>query len=239
MGSPARGLYRSLADAPRADLVGRSIWTLTNLADGFGDATVSLARIWTGRMNAHAHSPGGEFMYVAAGGGRVWIEGIPLRLRRHNATFVPPGLLHNAENTRSQDLLIVGITAPGVVPGSYAEVPPILKPTGRLDSVGTLACHGVEEEADQGRGTVMRLDPPPGSFPLDVRHVVVSPHGAARTAAATRIWVAVGGRGSATVANDESRLMTAFSTLVASSGTPVTFRGGSRGLRLLELSLVS
>jgi mannose-6-phosphate isomerase-like protein (cupin superfamily) len=169
----------------------------------------------------------------------VWIEGIPLRLTRHAAAFVPPGLLHNAENTRVEDLLIVGITAPGVVPGSYSEVPPILRPTGRLASAQALTCSVVVESSDPTGGQVARMDPPPSSFRLVVRRVTAGIGAVTRTSSTTRIWVGVGGRGTVTFGRGDVRPMTGFATVVASPGAAVTFRGGRRAMRLLELSLPS
>jgi mannose-6-phosphate isomerase-like protein (cupin superfamily) len=232
---PDGSLLRPLAAASRAELTGRTVWTLANAADGFGDATISLARIKTGSMNAHAHTPGGEFMYVTGGHGRVWIEGVPQTLARGDTSFIPAGLLHNAENTRVSDLIIVGITAPGVIPGSYAEVPPIFAPTGKISDLGPVRCVTTRDAAPTG-ARALRLDPlTRDGLAVDVRLVSVSPNVRVTfPSASNRAWVVLGGTGRLECGTSTHPLKR-HSLLLAKARTATVVSAGSSGLSFLEV----
>jgi mannose-6-phosphate isomerase-like protein (cupin superfamily) len=233
---PTGSLFRPLAHAPRADLIGRTVWTLSNAADGFGDATISLARIPTGTMNAHAHAPGGEFMFVVEGRGRVWIEGVPLPVERGSSAFIPAGLLHNAENRRARDLVIVGVTAPGVVPGSYAEVPPLFAPTGRIRGLGDFTCASSPDSAPGG-AIAVRLDPSTQEgLSVRIRLVMVQALSTVALGAdVARAWVAI--RGTGTVACDGRAMhrITRHATHLSRPGVAPPVTAGPSGLTLLEI----
>lgn len=233
---PGGALLRPFTSASRADLTGRTVWTLSNASDGFGEATISLARIATGSMNAHAHSPGGEFMFVAGGGGRIWIEGIPLRLSRGSSSFIPAGLLHNAENTRADDLLILGVTAPGVIPGSYPEFPPLFTPTGRIARVEAFVCAASPDTAPEG-ATALRLDPSTEGLSVRVRLVIVRPAATvALIGRMDRAWVAVRGTGKLACGERGTHLVGRHATCLAGPGTSVVISAGHAGLTLLEVA---
>lgn len=234
---PDGALFRPFAAASRADLTGRTVWTLSNAADGFGDATISLARIATGTMNAHAHSPGGEFMFVAAGRGRIWIEGIPLRLSRGSSSFIPAGLLHNAENTQAGDLVILGITAPGVIPGSYPEVPPLFAPTGRVAGIEGFVCAASPDTAPAG-ATALHLAPMTDEgLSVRVRLLTIGPAATVRLGGQTnRAWVAMGGAGTVACGEQEKHRLVKHSTYLTAPTTPLIVSAGPFGLTLLEVA---
>lgn len=234
---PTGALFRPLASASRAELAGRTVWTLSNERDGFGDATISLARIATGSMNAHAHWPGGEFMFVAGGRGRVWIEGISLGLERGSSSYIPPGLLHNAENTQAGDLVILGITAPGVVPGSYAEIPPLFTATGKIDSVEACSCSVSPDEAPAG-ATAKRLIPSTDEgLSVRVRLLTVAPKQTVGLGGPTdRAWVSIGGAGTLACGENGTHRLGRYSVCLAGPGTRLYLTAGPIGLTLLEVA---
>ena len=188
-------------------------------------------------MNAHAHSPGGEFMYVARGRGRIWIEGIPLQLSRGSSSFIPAGLLHNAENTRARDLEILGITAPGVIPGSYPEVPPLFAPTGRISDVEGFTCWASADVAPAG-ATALRLSPlTDEGLSVRVRLLTVSPASTVTLSGPMdRAWVALGGTGTIACDNGATHAVGRYATCLAGQGTPLFLSAGPSGLTLLEVA---
>lgn len=187
-------------------------------------------------MNAHAHSPGGEFMFVAGGRGRIWIEGIPLRLDPGCSSFIPAGLLHNAENTQARDLLIIGVTAPGVIPGSYAEVPPLFTPTGRISGVETFACASAHDSAPHGATAVQLVPSTDKGLSVAVRLVKVDPLATVTVGGSMdRAWVAVRGVGMVACRDIAGHRISRYAIYSAGAGTAMTVTAGPSGVALLEV----
>jgi mannose-6-phosphate isomerase-like protein (cupin superfamily) len=208
-------LIRPLSRTSRADLVGRSVWTLADVGDGFGDVTISLARIFTGLL---------------------WIEGLPLALTKGCGYFVPPGLLHNAENTGRRDLLVVGITSPGVVPGSYPEVPPVLSDTGRIKDLGQFACPASPGDAPFGAVLVQLSPVPAGAMPVDLRRVDIQAGvTVALTGDVARAWLVLAGRGRVACRAQPAHALDGYATYLAPPGVAATVTSGRNGLSLFEV----
>jgi mannose-6-phosphate isomerase-like protein (cupin superfamily) len=231
-------LVRPIEDAQRFDLTGRSVWLLASDADGLGDIVISVAKIRPGSMNAHAHSPGGEFMYVTAGEGRFWIEGIPLPLSEGAAVCAAPGLLHNAENTGTEELVVVGVMAPGMAPGSYPESPPLFEPTGRISSVEQFSCS--RNATDYGSGVVITALDPHSDVQATVTNLIDLPAGSSvrRDMSIPCFWTVLSGEGSVTFLARGSQPIRSMTTVLGPAGSSGVFASRDYALRLLEVALV-
>jgi mannose-6-phosphate isomerase-like protein (cupin superfamily) len=235
------GIRRRVRSAKRVQLAGRSARVLASPADGIGDITVTVARIAGGRMNAHEHGPGGEAMYVAAGRGSLWVEGLPISLRAGTAVFAPPGVLHNAENLGTSDLIVVGAFCPGVAPGSYAEQPPRFSPTGKLGSV-----EGLVRVAGPARRSTADREPRIESLIEDselspniaMRRILVP--GGTRAMrppeGRTRAWVVLRGPGDVISPDAVRGSLGRFDLVALAPGVALTVTAGEGSLTLLEFS---
>jgi mannose-6-phosphate isomerase-like protein (cupin superfamily) len=234
-----RPLLRALDDAQRFDLTGRSVWLLASEADRLGDIVITVAKIRPGSMNAHAHAPGGEFMYVTAGQGRFWIEGIALPLSVGAAVYAAPGLLHNAENTGTDELVVVGVMAPGMAPGSYAESQPLFEPTGRIAGVDEFACS--RHPTDHGSGVVVTTLDVRSPDPMTQTNLIDLP---ARTSIRRGMptacfWTVLGGDGTVSFPAEGPRPLDAMTEVLAPPGCSMVFASEDHPLQLLEVALVS
>jgi quercetin dioxygenase-like cupin family protein len=229
-------VQRELNEARTLVLPGRVAHVVAGPEDGVGDLSVSLAMIAPGRMNSHRHWPAGEAMYAAAGHGRVWIEGLAVELQPGTAAFAPPCLLHNAENSGTDDLVIVGAFCPAAIPGSYVETPPIFEPTGLLHSVEHL--HRSVPLESLGDTTVSVI-------PL-ISDLELSPHVSMRlvrvaagedyhvdVSSRARVRVVTNGSGSLRTLQKSSRL-TLWSTIIAAD-TQLDIESGRSGLSMVEI----
>jgi quercetin dioxygenase-like cupin family protein len=212
---------------------------LATPADGIGDITVTVARVAPGRMNAHRHGPGGEVMYISGGLGRLWIEGLPLALSAGTAAVAPAGILHNAENIGVEPLTVVGVFCPAAVPGSYAEEPPRLTPTGAFDSVEHLGQRTARDRARRRRASeaaiVALVDDPVLSPNIRLRAIRIREDGRlARSAPhATLAWVVLRGRAEVTVGPEVAQVGR-HGLVAAAPGQAVTLVARGGDLRLLE-----
>lgn len=186
-------------------------------------------------MHAHAHAPGGEFMYVPSGAGRVWIEGLLVPLRRGTSVYVPPGLLHNAENPHRRDLVVVGVTSPGVVPGSYPDVPPLFQPSGRVESIESFVCPE-RREMSPSAATLVRLDPdPPGEIAVGIYRLDLAAGASVQqAAAAARAFIITDGSALVLDSRGRSAKLRRFDTLLVPAGEACSITAGAARLRLLE-----
>lgn len=67
----------------------------------------------------HSHPREEEIMYVAAGTGRIIINGVAESLRPGICIYVPPMSEHQLINTGDAPLKVIYVFSPPVVPGSY------------------------------------------------------------------------------------------------------------------------
>ncbi len=189
-------------------------------------------------MKAHAHAPGGEWMFASEGQGTVWVEGLPVALGAGLAAYVPPGMFHNAENPHEPDLAIVGITAPGVEPGSYAEQSPIFEATGRLTSTDRLIARRMQDRT-AGSGGTRLVSPAAADFPVSVTHLRMEPGSSVtRRDASSRAWVVVVGAGQLDC-DGSTVWLDRYTVVLAPGEVPVSFRAEDRPVELLELRLPS
>jgi hypothetical protein len=63
------------------------------------------------------------------------VEGLPFPLEPGIGAFTPPCIEHHVENDLDTDMVLVGAFCPAAIPGSYADFPPRLEPTGKFASV--------------------------------------------------------------------------------------------------------
>ena len=231
-------LVRPLEDAKRFDLTGRRVWLLASDADQLGDIVISVAKIFPGSMNAHAHAPGGEFMYVTAGQGWFWIEGIPLPLSKGTAVYTAPGLLHNAENTGIDELVVVGVMVPGMAPGSYPESPPLFEPTGRISSVDRLSCS--RHPTHHGSGVVITNLRAHSDVPMTFTNIIDLPARSSirRGARTACFWTVLSGNGSVEFLTQGPLPIEPMTTVLAPAGNSSVFASGDRPLQLLEVALL-
>jgi len=225
----------------RRQLPGRSVRTLLEPRDGVGDLTVTVARIASGRMQAHRHGPGGEVMFVPRGRGRLWIEGLPVELSPGTAAFVREGMLHNAENTATGALIVIGCFSPSAVPGSYAEEAPRFSPTGRLTSSAELAVRipwrsgGAAHAGDRtGWSAVVPRDVASRYVAASLVQVTPFTTFALPTSPFSRAWVVVRGTGSVLEPHPISGPLRAFDLVAFGPGRRLRLAAGSAGLRLIE-----
>ena len=228
-------VQRELNEARTLVLPGRVAHIVAGPDDGVGDLSVSLAMIAPGRMNSHRHWPAGEAMYAAKGHGRIWIEGLAVELQPGTAAFAPPCLLHNAENSGADDLVIVGAFCPAAIPGSYAETPPIFEPTGLLHSIE----HLYRSVPHQSLGTTVSVIPLISDLELSPHvsmrfvRVAAGEHYHVHVSSQVRVRVVTSGSGSLRAAHGSSKL-TLWSTIIAADAQ-LEIESGRSGLSMVEI----
>lgn len=229
-------LQRELSDARTLILPGRVAHVMVDAEDGVGDLSVSLAMIAPGRMNSHRHWPAGEAMYAAEGHGRIWIEGLAVELQPGTAAFAPPCLLHNAENSGTYDLVIVGAFCPAAIPGSYVEMPPIFEPTGVLGSIDHLCTSAPLEALGDTPVSVIPLISDPELSPHVSMQLVRAGAGEryhVDVSSRVRVRVVTNGSGSLRAPHGSSKL-TLWTTIIAAD-TQLDIEAGRSGLSLVEI----
>ena len=178
-------------------------------------------------------------MYVPRGRGTLWVEGLPVPLAAGTAVFAPEGILHNAENTGSAELIVIGCFCPGVAPGSYAEQPPRFTPTGKLQSVQPLfrptSAWGTAKEP-----TIEPLiDDAALSTNMAIRKVTI-PNATQITRPAsfrTRAWVVLGGSGEFVSPAVALGALGRFDLLAVAPEVAATIAARSGRLTLLEFEV--
>jgi quercetin dioxygenase-like cupin family protein len=67
----------------------------------------------------HSHAAEEEVIYVISGNGETVVGGQTYPLAPGVAVFTEPGVEHGVKNTGDQDLVLVSVFSPPVVPGAY------------------------------------------------------------------------------------------------------------------------
>jgi mannose-6-phosphate isomerase-like protein (cupin superfamily) len=234
-------IRRPMRRAQRIALTGRSVRTLATPEDGIGDVTVTVAHIAPGRMNAHRHGPGGEVMFIPRGRGVLWVEGLPIPLRPRTAAVATEGALHNAENTGSASLVVIGIFCPAAVPGSYGEEPPCFSATGVIASVDDLHRRVQRGSLPAGTGWSSEpvIDDPKLSPNVVLRVVRLAPGtrvtlGTRGDPTNTRAWVTIRGGGRVVGPVSAAGPIVVHDLVAAGPGGAPVIEAGPRGLSFVE-----